>query len=180
MVSYRIRDNCRLCNSNKITKTFSLQPTPPANAFVKKEQLNTIQECFPLDVYQCESCFHVQLLLVVDPEFLFNEYVYVSGTSKIFINHFKKYAHDIIDEYNISADSLIIEIGSNDGTLLKFFKNSGMRVLGVDPAINIANNATENGIKTLPLFFNSKVANSINSKYGLAKVIPKLIGIARP
>lgn len=169
--SYQYRDSCRLCKEKKIILVFKLEPTPPANAFVKKEHLDKPQTTFPLDVYFCENCYHVQLLDVVDPKELFENYVYVSGTSSIFVNHFEEYSKFIIKNYLSRDSSFVVDIGSNDGTLLQFFKKNGCHILGVDPAKEIANNATKNGIETLSSFFDDKVSKMIQDKYGTADVI---------
>jgi len=168
---YSKRKNCRLCNSEKLCQCFKLEPTPPANAFVKKEHLDEPQTTFPLDVYFCENCYHVQLLDIVDPKELFENYVYVSGTSSTFVNHFEEYSKFIIKNYLSGDSSFVVDIGSNDGTLLQFFKKNGCHILGVDPAKKIANDATKNGIETLPLFFDDKVSKIIQNKYGSADVI---------
>ena len=165
------RKNCRLCNSEKLCLCFKLEPTPPANAFVKKEHLDEPQTTFPLDVYFCENCYHVQLLDIIDPKELFENYVYVSGTSSTFVNHFEEYSKFIIKNYLSGDSSFVVDIGSNDGTLLQFFKKNGCHILGVDPAKKIANNARKNGIETLPLFFDDKVSKMIQDKYGSADVI---------
>ena len=168
--TYRHRDMCRLCNSKDLTLVFQLTPTPPANAFVKKEFLAREQENFPLDVYFCENCFHVQLLDIVDPSELFENYVYVSGTSQVFVDHFDRYSKFIMDNY-LDANSFVVDIGSNDGTLLRFFKENGHRVLGVDPAKEITQTASKNGIETLPIFFDRSVAENIRAKYEGANVV---------
>lgn len=165
------RDSCRLCKGENLTLVFKLEPTPPANAFVTKEKIDEPQIVFPLDVYFCENCYHVQLLDVVDPKELFENYVYVSGTSSVFVNHFEEYSKYIIKNYITEDSSFVVDIGSNDGTLLQFFKKNGYNVLGVDPAKKIANNATKNGIETLPLFFDDKVSKMIQNKYRSADVI---------
>ena len=94
-------------------------PTPPANAFVEEAAKDIEQPCFPLDVYFCGTCAQVQLLDVVDPVLLYENYVYVSGTSPTFVKHFDGYANDIIRRFKPPAGSLIVDIGSNDGVLLR-------------------------------------------------------------
>ena len=165
------RSSCRLCEKQNLTLVLKLEPTPPANAFIKKEELNEEQQRFPLDVYFCENCGHVQLLDIVDPKLLFENYVYVSGTSPVFVQHFENYAKTILSKYPQPSNSLIVDIGSNDGTLLRSFKNLGQRVLGIDPAKKIAEKATKEGIKTLSDFFNSDLALLIRKKYGAATII---------
>ncbi len=164
------RRTCRLCDSTDITCVFELESTPPANAFVKREDITRSQPTYPLKMYFCEKCFHLQLLDIVDPQELFGNYVYVSGTSPVFVKHFENYAEFIIKNY-LRESSFVIDIGSNDGTLLGFFKKSGHHVLGIDPAKSIAKNATDLGIETLPIFFDKENAQKIADKYGLAKVI---------
>lgn len=170
-MKYYNRDNCRLCESSNIVKLFSLAPTPPANAFVNKSSLDEVQTCYPLDIFLCNDCFHVQLNTVVDPDILFRDYVYVSGTSPSFIKHFENYAVDVINRINLQKGSLVIDIGSNDGTLLSKFKNFGMDVLGIDPAIEISKIANQNGIDTINKYLNKQVVKEILDLKGLADVV---------
>ena len=150
---------------------FALEPTPPANAFIPADQKGAEQERFPLDVFFCEDCAHVQLLDVVDPRVLFENYVYVSGTSPVFVKHFENYADDVMARFSPSKEGLVVDIGSNDGTLLSFFKKAGHPVLGIDPAKDIAKRATDAGIETLTGFFTRDLAHTIRSDRGAAAVI---------
>ncbi len=146
-----------------------LEPTPPANEFVRSDAPE--QEKFPLYLARCRSCGHVQLPVVVDPQRLFGSYVYVSGTSPAFVEHFRRYAESLIRELELQPGDLVVDVGSNDGTLLRFFKEAGMRVIGVDPAEDIAARATEAGIETYPCFFDRKVARTIHAKHGPAALV---------
>jgi len=148
-----------------------LAPTPPANDLVTPDRLNEKQDSFPLEVYQCSDCGHAQLLDIVDPERLFRHYLYVSGTSPVFVRHLRDYARWSIEKYKVSAGSLIVEIASNDGTLLKYFQEKGMSILGIDPAENLAKAATKAGIETLPEFFSVELAKKIKHERGAAKVV---------
>jgi SAM-dependent methyltransferase len=148
-----------------------LPATPPANAFVPADKLGDAQRCYPLDVYFCQSCGHLQLLDVVDPEILFRDYVYVSGTSPSFVKHFQIYAEDCIARFTPSLGSMAIDIGSNDGTLLQFFKAAGMSVLGIDPATKIAADATARGLETWPEFLDAGLAARILKEKGRAAII---------
>ena len=165
------RTTCRLCGGQHLSEVLSLEPTPPANAFVSEDQLSEPQPTFPLDVFFCEDCHHVQLLDVVDPAVLFENYVYVSGTSPLFVKHFEDYAAFVIDTYAPPPGSLVFDIGSNDGTLLKAFKRAGHKALGVDPAKDIAAAATAGGIDTITGFFSAAMAETIRSHHGPAGVI---------
>jgi SAM-dependent methyltransferase len=167
----RRRSTCRLGDAADLAGVIGLVPTPPANAFVSKERLAGVQEAYPLDVHLCRSCGHVQLLDVVDPGVLFGDYVYVSGTSPVFVEHFRRYAERILAVARPAPGALVVDIGSNDGTLLRFFREGGMRVLGIDPAREIARRATESGVETLPVFFTSEVARELRKERGAASVI---------
>lgn len=167
---YTHRRSCRLCNDTNLRYVFQLEATPPANAFVRKEDISKDQSTYPLKMYFCEKCFHFQLLDIVDPHELFENYVYVSGTSPLFVKHFERYAEFIIKNY-LHKSSFVVDVGSNDGTLLKNFKKNGHQVLGIDPAKNIARTATEKGIETLPIFFDKENTQKIIDEYGHANVI---------
>ena len=161
-----------MCNSNRLFKAVSLSPTPPGNDFLTVEELGREEQLYPLDLYFCEDCFHVQLGHIVNPLVLYQKnYTYVSATSNHFVNHLKDYAVDMINKFNLKASSFVVDIGSNDGTCLSFFQDNGMKVLGVDPATNIAQQATENGIETIADFFNYDLAIKLRKKYGAAAYI---------
>lgn len=167
----RRRDCCRLCGGDRLLKVLSLAPSPPANAFVPSSALGREQARIPLDVWFCEGCTHLQLLDVVDPALLFEHYVYASGTSRVFVSHFESYASEVLDRFGVAAGELVVDIGSNDGTLLRFFQRSGHRTLGVDPAHGIARRATDAGVETLPTFFTPTVAEEIRADRGPARVV---------
>lgn len=166
-----IRKDCRLCRSKELNLVLQLEDSPPANEFVTKSEINEIQDKFPLQLWECQKCGHIQLPVVVDPNRLFRNYVYVAGTSPVFVNHFKQYAATMIDKLRMQPGDLVVDIGSNDGTLLRCFKEAGMKVLGVDPARKIAEEATLSGIQTIPEFFTQKLAREIRRTYGHAKLI---------
>lgn len=165
------RSTCRLCGSKHVELVLKLEPTPPANAFVAASERNKPQQAFPLDIFFCNDCCHVQMLDIVDPELLFSQYVYVSGTSPVFVKHFEEYAGTIIKNYALKQGDLVVDIGSNDGTLLSFFQKAGMKVLGIDPAIDIAADATKRGIETWNGFFDATSAKRIITEKARARVV---------
>lgn len=167
MKDWHIRSDCRLCGCAKLTTVLELAPTPPANEFVRPE--DPPQELIPLYLAQCDACGHVQLPVVVDPQRLFANYVYVSGTSPSFVEHFHKYAVECSSM--LRKDDLVVDVGSNDGTLLRHFKNLGMRVFGVDPAKAIADQANASGIPTAPAFFTREFAAVVRSTSGAATLV---------
>jgi len=169
---YYLRESCRMCGEGSLTKAMSLTPTPPGNDFLTKEELGRDEPVYPLDLYFCEACHHIQLGHVVDPKILYQKnYSYVSATSAYFVNHLKHYAKDMVERFDLKPGDLAVDIGSNDGTCLSFFKDKGMKVVGVDPATEIAGKATENGIDTIADFFGYRLAIELRKKYGTAKYI---------
>ena len=149
----------------------SLAPTPPANAFVAADRLAEDQALFPLDVGLCERCAHVQLLDVLDPAVLFEDYVYVTGTSPSFVAHFEAYAAEVVAAYGVAEGDLVVDIGSNDGTLLRAFQAAGAQVLGIEPAKAIARSANAAGIDTRVDFFDLALAQTLRDERGPAKCI---------
>src|SRR5882724_13489727 len=155
------KTTCRLCGSTSLELVLPIQPSAIGDAFVSKEHLQEKQDVYPLDCYLCLDCGHLQNLDVVDPEILFRDYTYRTSVSLGLVEHFRKYARSVVSDLAIPKDSLVVEIGSNDGSLLKAFKSEGMRVQGIDPAREIANTATKEGVPTIPDFFTSKIAAQI-------------------
>ena len=135
-----------MCKNPELLKVLSLGETPPANSFLTKKQLSQTESFFPLEVCFCRKCSQLQLAHVVHPDILFRDYVYVSSTSPVFVSHFQEYANAIFDKFKLNSDSLVIDVGSNDGVLLKPFKKLGTKVLGIDPAVEIAMKTTRDGI----------------------------------
>lgn len=154
--------NCRNCKT-EITEFFSLGQMPPINSFLKKEDIKN-EKKYNLSVGFCSKCFLVQLIDIIAPEDLFRDYIYFSSTSKYFLEHCKEVAINLTKKLNLNKESLVLEIASNDGAQLQYFKEFGIPVLGVDPAENIAKVANEKGIKTLPEFFNYEFARKLKEQ----------------
>lgn len=165
------KENCRLCNSTNLELVVNIHPSPIADAYVKKEQLEEVQDLYPLDLYICEDCGHVQNLYVVNPDLLFRDYTFFTSNFKGLVEHFRQYTEDIVNTYGFKDGDLAVEIGSNDGTFLLFLKEKGMCVLGIDPAIDAAKLANEKGAQTLPTYFTEKLADEILAEYGKAKLV---------
>lgn len=160
-----------MCGSKKLSLFFDLGKMALANSFLKKSDLKKSENIYPLRVFFCHNCNLCQLIEIIDPKILFRDYVYFSSEMPVLPEHFKDYAKQVHKNFISSTDELVVEIGSNDGILLKAFKDLGAKVLGVDPAVNIAKIANERGIETLPEFFSEKLAKKIQKKYGNAKAI---------
>lgn len=164
-------DQCRVCRAKILIRVLSFGPTPLANAFLTAHQVDEPEYFYPLDLYFCTTCSFLQLGHVVDPNILFGNYVYVSSTSKVFIDHFADYAKSVMIAYQLAPRDLVIDIGSNDGILLNPFKKLGMKVLGIEPAQKIARVARIAGIPTVSEFFTVRVARDIVKKHGNAAVV---------
>ncbi|GAB2861240.1 class I SAM-dependent methyltransferase [Pseudoduganella ginsengisoli] len=171
MKNYKHRDDCRLCGSTQFELVLPIKPSPIGDAFVKADQLNEPQELFPLDTYICLDCGHVQNLDIVDPDILFRNYTYRTSSSLGLVQHFQEYAKAVVEKLAIQPGALVVEIGSNDGSLLKAYKALGLRVQGVDPAKNIAAGATAEGVPTHPDFFSSAVAKELRAELGPAQLM---------
>ncbi len=165
------RETCRLCDSSNTEKVVELEPIPLAEKYVSEDQVGQATDVFPIDLYQCLDCGHVQLLDVIDPEVLWKDYTYHSGQTQGIVEHFREVATTILERHQPAANSLVVDIGSNDGTLLRPFKEAGLRVLGVDPAEAIAKAATRSGIETIPKLFSPDLAQEIREQHGPASVI---------
>ncbi|PJC15962.1 MAG: methyltransferase, partial [Candidatus Altarchaeum sp. CG_4_9_14_0_8_um_filter_32_206] len=162
---------CRVCKSKDLKLFLSLGRTPLANSFLEEDQLKLPEEFYPLNVCFCESCGFVQLAEVVPAEKMFKNYIYVTSTSEEARNHYKLLVEDAMNKFKLPENSLVVEFASNDGTLLKNFRKFNVRVLGVEPAENIAPIAEAAGIETINDFFNRKVAKNIVDSKGKASMI---------
>ncbi len=162
---------CRVCENDRVIKFLSLGSMPLANSFLTREQLNQDEPRYPLDIVFCPRCGLVQLDHEVPPEVLFRNYIYVSSTSQTMPVHFAEYAKEVVSRFTNSSNDLVVEIGSNDGCLLGAFKRNKVRILGIEPAGNIAAIANGAGLTTLNDFFCQRSARAVREKDGPAKVI---------
>jgi hypothetical protein len=162
---------CRVCDANDWLPVVSYGPVPLANAYLDPASSYAAEQRYPLNVIACRNCWLVSLAHVVDPEVLYRDYFYVSSESATMTAHMRHVTHTCIRRFEIKTGSLVVELGSNVGTQLQFFGAAGMRVLGVDPARNLAKIADDNGIPTIPEFFSRELARQMSQEYGLAHLI---------
>ncbi|MFA6485998.1 MAG: class I SAM-dependent methyltransferase [Candidatus Magasanikbacteria bacterium] len=167
---YKHSTHCRICNSENLSKFLDFGNQPLANSFLKNKEEFVSEKFYPLAVYFCHDCNLAQLLDVVDKEEMFSHYIYFSSGMPKLSNHFKDYAEDVIKRF-LGPGELVVEIASNDGILLKFFKDSGYKILGIDPAVNVAKVAQDMGVNTVVDFFREDLSLEIAKKHGTAKVI---------
>lgn len=164
---------CILCNSSKLAPIIDLGFHPLADTFLKPEQLSKAEPTYPLTVSLCLDCGHAMEGFIVPPEARYqeNDYSYDSGNSKVSVQHFQEFAKEVGEKYSLTEKDLIVDIGSNVGTLLEGFHSQFKTpILGVEPAPNMAKVANERGVETFPTFFDSSAAAEIKKRGG-AKVI---------
>jgi len=150
---------CRACKTD-IVEFFSLGDMPRVNSYLSEEQLKS-EKKNELAVGFCPNCYLVQLMQTIQPDELFTHYLYFSSASTSFLKHCEENALFFKEKLGLDKDSLVLEIASNDGAQLQYFKKFGIRILGIDPAKNIAKIANEHGIKTTPEFFNLAFAHKL-------------------
>lgn len=167
----RRRHECRLCGSPKVELVVKLEPIPLSENYSTDRALAAGKPRYPVDVYMCGECGHVQHLDVIDPAVLWDSYTYYSGNAKGMPEHFRHMADKMLARAMPPAGALVIDIGSNDGSLLRPFRERGYRVLGVDPATEVARKANADGIPTIPELMTRDLAKRIRAEHGPAHIV---------
>lgn len=167
---YHRRQSCRLCESPQVQCVFQFEPSALAEWYYPPEKADEAAAVYPMDLFLCRECGHVQLLDVIDPVRLFSCYQYTSASSPGLEAHFQRYARQVVDRISLPAGSLVVDVGSNDGTLLRQFAGHGMSVVGIDPATDLARAATAAGIPTLNAFMDAQTAQRVRAEHGPVKL----------
>ncbi len=163
---------CRLCGHTGLLNILSLGSMPLANALLARDQLSAPEPVYPLDLVFCPACSLAQITETVSPDLLFREYPYFSSFSDTTLRHAEALVASMIAERGLNEDSLVVEIASNDGYLLQYYRQAGIPVLGVEPAVNVAHAArTERGIPTLCEFFGEELTDRLRCEDRQADVI---------
>jgi hypothetical protein len=165
------RKSCIVCGSAKLEPVLDLGETALANRFLTREELSRPEPRFPLVVGFCHACGHVQLTEHVPPSAMFEEYLYVSSASDTLKTHLWDLSDVVVERHGLGQDDLVIDIGCNDGTLLKGFRRHGVRVLGVDPARNLAELYADPEIDRYTGFFDSSSAVELRDRFGPAAAV---------
>lgn len=160
----RVRKTCRCCGSSSIVLSVPLAKVPIVSPNVQVTDKEVTATVAPLDTYLCTDCGLIQLVHVVDPSLIYRNYLYRTAISKGLAEHFGKLAESAVLRLGLQPGASVVEFGSNDGTLLRFFKERGMTVRGIDPALEIAQRATESGIPTRADFFGVKLAQEMTAE----------------
>lgn len=163
--------SCQICDNKNLNLILDLGYQPPCDTLLTDKMLNTPELTYPLGMMWCKNCTGVQIDYCVDGSVIYHkDYPYKSGISKPLVDYQKGMALSLIHKYNLNKKDLVIDIGSNDGTLLSGFKENGIKILGVEPT-NIAKYANKKGITTIQSFFDIKLSQRIKNKHGKAKLI---------
>ncbi len=163
--------SCRLCAHALTDPVIDLGTTPLANAYLHPDDLAETQHAYPLRAFLCDCCGLLQLEAVATPESIFLDYAYFSSVSTTLLEHSKAFADTVVERLGLQRGDKLVEIASNDGYLLHFFKELGLDVLGIEPAKNIAAEAVARGIPTLSRFFGADVAAEIAADHGQPRLI---------
>jgi SAM-dependent methyltransferase len=162
---------CIVCGSNDVEPFLDLGETALANRFLTEAELGQPEPKFPLVVGFCHGCSHVQLTEHVSPSAMFEDYLYISSASDTLKRHLYHLSDVVTERHRVDSEDLVIDIGCNDGTLLKGFRQHGARALGVDPARNLAELFHEPDIDRYTGFFDSRSAREIRDRFGTAAVV---------
>lgn len=167
-VTYRRDTSCRVCESSDIETVWSLNPTPLGDDF---RPTKTVHDSVPMDLAFCRRCSYLHLATVVRPSDSYGKYLYHSGVTVGLREHFELYATDVCRKYSIQTSDLVLDIGSNDGSMLSAFRALGLRVIGVEPAPGPARFAQERGLTTINGYFDDSAVDTILRNYGAPKII---------
>ena len=165
-----MKKNCKGCN-NKLTKIIDICKSPTCDLYLSKSQKDKKLKLYSLDLYFCKNCKLIQLTDIINPEKIYSKYLYKSKHSFGLELHFKEYCEKIIKLLKLNPQKKILDIGCNDGTLLKFFVKKGYKVLGVDPASNISSDCKKNNVPLINKFLVKKLVKKIIKKNNLFDVI---------
>jgi hypothetical protein len=160
---------CRYCGSTKLTRFLSLGDQPPSNSFISPDKIK-FEKRYPLDVYLCQSCFLVQLIDVVPAEIIFDEYLYLSSSSKALKEHYANLAKMLTKRFKLKSGDVVVDIGCNDGILLEGYTLPGLVRLGVEPS-KVAEIAIAAGFEVYKSFFGLKSSQTIVKKHKTAKIV---------
>jgi hypothetical protein len=162
---------CRACGALLTRRVVDLGMHPPCQRFLTAEQTGDMEPFYPLLVWVCDKCWLVQIGAHVEPEEIFREYAYFSSFSDAWVEHAHDYATMMTERFRLGADSLVVEVASNDGYLLQWFVAMGIPVLGVEPARNVAEIAVAKGVPTITEFFDRNLAEKLRSEGNRADLL---------
>jgi SAM-dependent methyltransferase len=180
--------NCRLCDSSRLLSVLDLGATPPCEAFLTADELDSPERTYPLHLRLCEDCLLLQIPALITPEDTFTEYAYFSSYSDSWVDHAKSFVDAARTRLGLGSDSFVVEVASNDGYLLQHVVAAGIPCLGIEPSVNVSAAARERGVPTLTTFLDEQAADVVRKDHGPADLvvannvyahIPDLVGFTR-
>ena len=162
---------CKYCNNSLEHIFIDLGEQPLCNNNIPFSLVKTEEEKYPLQTFICDSCFLVQVGHSISPKVIYDNYTYFSSYSAYWLNHIKKYCDNVTSRFNLTKNSFVVEIASNDGYLLKNFLGNHIPCLGIEPSLTVAEAAQKDGVPTLTEFFSAKISDKVKSDYGKADLI---------
>jgi hypothetical protein len=182
------RLHCRLCDSGRLISVLDLGATPPCEKFLTIDELDLPEATFPLHLRLCEDCLLLQIPALITPEDIFAEYACFSSFSDAWAQHAKDFVDQAVDRLVLETDSFVVEVGSNDGYLLRHVVAAGIPCLGIEPSSNVGATARDRGVPTLSAFLNERLAPTVRAEHGPADLVivnnvyaqvPDLLGFTR-
>ena len=162
---------CEICKSKSIFKALEFKSSPLGDIYLPRNKKHLSKKLYPLDLYNCTKCGFLSLIHKVNPKLSYTNYIYESKTTVGLLSHYDDYAKNIYKKLNLSSNDKILDIGSNDGSMLNSFKKIGLFALGIEPASEIAKLANDQGLMTINDYLNDKIREKILKKYGTFDVI---------
>ncbi|KAJ1684300.1 hypothetical protein LUZ63_020593 [Rhynchospora breviuscula] len=162
---------CRLCGGSDLRSVLDLGATPPCESFLTAEQLDEPETTYPLHLRICASCLLLQIPALITPEDTFTDYAYHSSYSESWVRHARTYVDDATARVGLGPDSFVVEVASNDGYLLRHVVDDSVRCLGIEPSVNVSEEARKVGVPTLTEFLSEDVARSVRAEHGPADLV---------
>jgi len=179
---------CRVCESDRLLSVLDLGATPPCEKLLDPDALDLVEATYPLHLRVCENCLLLQLPALITPEDTFTEYGYFSSFSDSWVAHAGRYVEAAVERLDLTANSFVVEVASNDGYLLTHVVDAGVRCLGIEPSVNVGAAAVERGVPTLTAFLDEATGNAVRAEHGPADLvvannvyahIPDVLGFTR-
>ena len=168
---YNVESKCRVCGSESLKVLMNLSPASVVMPNTGMRSILKNEELIPVTFAYCNNCTNLQINETVKPTILYSNFKYVTSITHGLVDHFEKFSNECFKNKEITKDDFILDIGSNDGSLLKPFKKKGCKVLGIEPAVELANKVSESGIETIADFFSFELSKKIRMNYGIPKLI---------
>jgi trans-aconitate methyltransferase len=165
------RLHCRLCDSERLVSVLDLGATPPCERFLNPSELDLPEPTFPLHLRLCEDCLLLQIPALITPEDTSSEYAYFSSFSDSWVQHAKTFVNQAIKRLELSTESFVVEVASNDGYLLQHVVAAGIPCLGIEPSVNVGTTARERGVPTVTDFLDEPLARRVREEYGPAELV---------